>query len=175
MIFRIGFMLAIVLGLGSGCVLAPTPLTAPTSIPSATAALETPPRGLPTPLGNRYAPADVPACQDAQVLPDPIQFAWAGIEEIVATAPETNWTYYRCNQSPAALTAFYRRWMPEAQYHWAQIRWEQQDATTLGVYFTNTGNPADPNRWLYLWFLPDESGPQRSYLAAAWWIAPKSC
>jgi len=40
----------------------------------------------------------------------------------------------------------------------------------MGVYFHN-----DPDRWLYLWFLPEKSGEQTSTLVLAWWDVRPSC
>ncbi len=168
------FVACIVLCVCSACVPRPTPTPVSTPVPTPTVVPPSP-GVLPSPASNHYAPASVPACQEVQALETPVQFSWAGIEDIVQNAPEANWTYYRCAGSPAALAAFYRQWMPEAQYRWAEERSEQQPAGTMAAYFTNTGNPADPNRWLYLWFLPDPSSERTSYLVMAWWIAPKTC
>ena len=172
---RAVFVLSIVMGLSSGCVAASTPTPVSTPLPSPTAIPEPPTGWLPSPIGNRNAPADVPACKDAQSLDQPIRFTWAGIEDIVQNAPETNWTYYRCGQSRATLAAFYRQWLPEPQYHWTEYHWEERAQATLGVYFYSTSTPGVPNRWLYLWFVPDKTADQVSYLVAAWSDVPKSC
>ncbi len=165
----------VALYLCAGCVPAPTPTPVPTPVPTATLVAPTPTGVLFSTAGNHFAPEGVPACNGAQPLENPVQFSWAGIEAIAQNAPESNWTYYRCAESPVTLAAFYRYWMPDAQYRWVGQHWEQQPSGTMATYFTNTGNPTDPNRWLHLWFLPDLSSAQSSYLVAAWWIAPKSC
>jgi hypothetical protein len=123
-----------------------------------------------TPISNRVAPADVPACKDVKALDQPIDFEWAGIDDVMRDAPKTNWTYYRCAQSPAMLSAAYRRWMLQSPYNWIEAHWEERPGATLGVYFHK-----DPDRWLYLWFLPYKSDPQASDLVAAWWEVPRSC
>ncbi len=170
-------ILLMVLAFSSGCIAAPTPTPTPipTSTPSPTATLESPTGLLPTPVGNRSTPADVPACKGALVLDQPIQFSWAGIDDVVQSTPETNWTYYRCDGSRAALSAFYRQWMPTSPYGWIETYWEERAEATLGVYFYSTGTAPVPSRWLYLWFLPENSDSQSSNLVAAWWNVPHSC
>lgn len=130
---------------------------------------------LPTPTGNHLAPADVPACQGAQNLEQPIEFSWAGIEDIVQNAPESHWTFYRCNEPLSVVTTRYRQWLPLPQYSWTRYQWEERANATLGVFYYSTSALGVPNRWLYLWFLPDSSSKQISYLAAIWWEVPKGC
>jgi hypothetical protein len=150
-------------------------LPTPSSIPSPTATFELPIAFLPTPGADRSAPTDVPACKDVQVLEQPIQFSWPGLEDVAENAPETNWTYYRCGQSQAAASAFYRHWMSTTEYHWVEYSWDEGAGGTLGVFYSSSVNLADPNRWLYLWFLPEQSSNESSYLVAAWWSAAHSC
>ena len=171
------FIPLIALWVGVGCTVSspPTPTPSPMPAPSPTLILEPPTGLLPTPVGNRRAPADVPACKDAQNLEKPVEFAWAGIEDVVQSAPESNWTFYRCSESQSSLSAFYRQWMPGLQNQWTQFHWEERANATLGVYYFSTSTPGVPNRWLYLWFLPDSSTQQTAYLVAAWWQVPKSC
>jgi hypothetical protein len=108
-------------------------------------------------------------------LDQPVKFSWVGIEDVVRDTPETNWTYYRCGQSQAALSAFYQQWMPKFPYNWLEAYWEERGEAMMGVYFYNSGSSTVPNRWLYLWFLPEKSNDQTSYLVAAWWDIPRSC
>lgn len=159
-----------------GCTVAPLPAPSPvpTPAPSPTLILPSPTGEMSTALPNRLAPADVPACPGAQELEKPIEFSWTGIEDVRQSAPESNWTFYRCNAPQATVAAFYRRWMPE-QYRWVQPHWEERANASLGVYFYSSSTQGAPNRWLYLWFLPDASTKQNSYLVAAWWEAAKSC
>ncbi len=168
---------AVVLGFSSGCLSAPTPTAVPlpTATPSPVIPLDAPTGLLPTPTGNRLAPADVPACKGAQVLEQPVPFTWAGITDVVSSTPETNWTYYRCDEPQVAVSAFYRHWLPDTSYHWLEVYWEERPAAIMGNYLSMTGNPPNANRWLYLWFVPDPSTSQASFLVAAWSLAPKSC
>jgi hypothetical protein len=176
---RAFFLLWVGLAFSSGCTAAgaPTVVPSPTTLPnSSPAVILAPPVGLlPTPSGNRLAPADVPACKDAQTLQQPVQFVWAGIDDIVRDTPETNWTYYRCGQSQISLSASYRQWMLKPPYSWIETYWEGRREATMGVYYGNSGSSSLPNRWLYLWFLPESSAPLSSSLVAAWWNIPKSC
>ncbi len=172
---RAVFVMCLAIFLCPACSPASTPTPVPTPRPSPTVVLPTPTGLRASAVSDHYAPAAVPACKGTQGLERSIVFSWVGIEDIMQNAPEPNWTYYRCAESPDALAAFYRYWMPDAQYRWIGEQWEQQPSGTMAAYFTNTGNPADPNRWLHLWFLPDPSSVHSSYLVAAWWIAPKSC
>jgi hypothetical protein len=159
-----------------GCAITPlpTPSPVPTPVPSPTLNLPSPTGVMSTAVLNRRAPADVPACPGAQDLDQPIKFSWTGIEDVRQSAPESNWTYYHCNDSQPRVEVFYRRWMPEP-YRWVHTYWEERADATLDVYFYSTGTSSVPSRWLYLWFLPDASAKQSSYLVAAWWEVPKSC
>jgi len=125
-------------------------------------------------MSSRYAPTDVPACEDAKNLDQPVKFLWTGMEDVVQNTPESNWTYYRCAQPQAALSAFYRQWMPKRPYNWIEAYWEVRADATMGVYF-HSGDSTVPNRWLYLWFLPEKSGEPISYLAVAWWNVRPYC
>ncbi len=158
----------------TGCAAASTPtptrLPTPTPIPLPTATLMPPTALLPTPIGRGNAPTDVPACKDAKSLDQPVKFSWAGIEDIVRDTPESNWTYYGCGQSQAAMSTFYRLWMPKPPYNWLEAYWEERPEATMAVYFHK-----DPDRWLYLWFLREKSNEPTSDLVAAWWNVPKSC
>jgi hypothetical protein len=153
----------------------PTPSPVPTPVPSPTLNVSNPTGVLSTVIMNRLAPDDVPACPGAQELEKPIEFSWTGIEDVRQSTPESNWIFYRCDESQTMLSAFYRRWMPEPQYHWVQMHWEERADTTLGVFYFSASASGAPNRWLYLWFLPDSSSRQTSYLVVAWWQVPKSC
>ncbi|MBI5033821.1 MAG: hypothetical protein HZB51_25160 [Chloroflexi bacterium] len=170
------FIVSMVLWMYVGCATTPlpTPSPVPTLVPSPTAIVPSPTGVMSTIVMNRLAPADVPACPGAQGIEKQIEFSWTGIEDVYRNAPESNWTFYRCDAPLGTVAAFYRRWMPE-QYGWVQTSWEEHANATLGVYFYSTGTSSVPNRWLYLWFLPDASTKQYSYLVAAWWEAPKSC
>jgi hypothetical protein len=171
------FIVLMTLWMCVGCAITPTPTPSPvpTPVPSPTVIVPSPPGVMSTSVPNGRAPADVPACPGAQDLDKPIEFSWTGIEDVRQSTPESNWTFYRCNAPPATVAAFYRRWMPEVPYGWAQYPWEERASATLGVYYYTTITPGVPNRWLYLWFLPDSSTTQSSYLVAAWWEVPKSC
>jgi len=171
------FIVALALGMCVGCAQTATPtlLPVPTSVPTPTIAVPNPTGGLPTIGSQRHAPTDVPACPGAQAIAQPIEFTWAGIEDVRASAPEANWTFYRCNASPTMLATFYQRWMPEPQYRWVQMHWEERGSTTLAVYYFSTSAPMTPNRWLYLWFVAEPATQETGYLVAAWWEAAKSC
>ncbi len=171
------FIVLIALWMCVGCAITPTPTPSPvpTPVPSPTIILPKPTGVMSTTVMNRLAPSDVPACPGAQDLEQPIEFAWAGIEDVRQSTPSSNWIFYRCNESQAILEAFYKYWMPEDQYRWVQTYWEERANATLGVFYYNTSTYGVPNRWLYLWFLQDSSAKQTSYLAVAWWEVPKSC
>jgi hypothetical protein len=160
-----------------GCAVAPAPTPSPVPTPasSPTVMVPTPTGSMATKIANRNVPANVPACPGAQDLEGPIQFVWTGIEDVRQSTPASNWTYYHCNVSPSILAVFYRRWMSEPQYQWVLQHWEERPTATLGVFYSSTSTPGVPNRWLYLWFLPDDSAKQSSYLVSAWWEAAKSC
>ncbi len=172
MSIRTPFVLLIALGFSSAClpVSAPTPLPLPTSSPSPTVMEPVPVGLLPTPTNDRFAPANVPACEDAEYLQQPVEFAWSGIDDIVRDAPATNWTYYHCDQSPATLAAFYRQWMVKAPFTWIETFWEERHNATLGAYYHK-----DPDRWLYLWFVSKADDREVSNLVAAWWNVQHSC
>jgi hypothetical protein len=159
----------VVAGGAIACAPAPIPSPTPSPRPLPTATVEVPTGLLPTPPGNRMAPNDVPACSDAKHS-QPVQFEWVGMGDVIRDAPETNWTYYHCAQSKAELAAFYRQWMRKAPYIWIEAHWEEQPGATQGIYYHQ-----EPDRWLYLWFLPEKSDPQTSNLVAAWWDKPHSC
>ena len=92
------------------------------------------------------------------------------MEDIVRDTPTTNWTYYQCAQSQISLAAFYRLWMSKPPYNWLEAHWEERANATMGVYFHK-----DPDRWLYLWFLPAKDTEQISYLVVAWWNVRPNC
>lgn len=169
---RTTFVLLIALGFSCGClpVSTPTPAPSPTASRSPTMVLPVPTSLLPTPTNNRFAPDNVPACKDARYLEQPLKFVWPGIDDIVRDAPERNWTYYHCAQSPATLASSYRQWMVEAPYAWIETYWEEQSTATLGAYYHK-----DPDQWLYLWFLPEANDRDASGLVAAWWNVQHSC
>jgi len=169
-------ILLIVLWICAGCAITPTPTPSPvpTPVPSPTVIVPSPTGVMSTAVLNLRAPADVPACPGAQELDKPIEFAWAGIEDVRQSTPESNWIFYRCSAPQATVAAFYRRWMPE-QYRWLHDYREERADATLDVYFYSTGTLSVPSRWLYLWFLPDASAKQSSYLVSTWWEAAKSC
>lgn len=170
------FIAVTVLWMCMGCAVMPTPTPSPvpTPVPSPTVMVPTPTGVMATKISNRKAPADVPACPEAQDLDKPVALSWSGIEDVLQSTPESNWTYYRCNAPQTTVAAFYRRWMPE-QYRWVHTFSEERTNAILDVYFYSTGTSGLPNRWLYLWFLPDDSTRQNSDLVAAWWEAAKSC
>ena len=159
----------------SACTTASTPtpihLASPTPVPVPTVTVMPPRALLPTPgVGGGNVSPDVPACTSAESVDQPVKFPWAGIDDIVRDTPETNWTYYRCGEAQSAMSAFYRQWMVQPPYNWIQAHWEERVEATMGVYFHK-----DPDRWLYLWFLPEKSGEQTSYLVLAWWDVRPSC
>lgn len=173
-------IVVMLLWVGVGCAITPTATPSSVSIPMSNS-IPTPTLVLPNPTGvlstqipNRIVPADVPACPGAIDVEKPIEFVWTGMENVRQSTPESNWTYYRCNKSQTTVAAFYQRWMPE-QYRWLHNYREEHAEAILDVYFYSTGTSNVPSRWLYLWFLPDTSAKQNSYLAIAWWEAPKSC
>jgi hypothetical protein len=168
------FISLIALWVCVGCTITPTPSPVPTPVSSPTLILPSPTGLMSTAVLNRLAPANVPACPGAQDLDKPIELSWTGMEDVRQSTPELNWTFYRCNESQSTVAAFYRRWMPEP-YRWVQTYWEERTNATLGIYFYSTGTSSLPNRWLYLWFLPDASAKRNSFLVAAWWEAAKSC
>ncbi len=171
-------VLIIALTLSNGCIATPTPTPptpVPTPIPSPSIAPEPPAAELPTPIGNRQAPAGVPGCKEARSMDQALQFTWVGIEDVIQNTPAANWTYYHCGQSRAALTAFYQHWMPRQPYGWIEYHWEERPEATMAVYYYTTSTAGVPNRWLHLWILPDSSTAEGSNLVAAWWGVPKSC
>ncbi len=184
---RLWSLLIIALYLSSACAAAPvttltrTPIRipSPTSLP--TAALESPLLLLPSPQGDRYAPPDVPACRGAKLMDEPIKFSWESTAHSstnvgFSNVPESKWTYYRCNESRAALSAFYRQFMPKPPYHWLEMDVEARNEGTLAVYNNSPVRSSTQGyRWVYLWFLPEKSDDLVSYLVAAWWDAPHSC
>ncbi len=176
---RLGKWLVVstMLWIGVGCTVAPTPTPAPLPTPvlPPTVGVTTPSGMLSTSVVNRQAPANVPACPEAQALDQPIEFTWTGSEDVRHNAPDSNWTYYRCGEPRASLAEFYRRWMPEMPYGWVQMYWEERTGATMGVFFYTASGINEPNRWLYLWFLGDNASPQDAHMVAAWWNAPKSC
>ena len=174
---RRGFMLFLVSWMCVGCAIMPTPTPSPVPSPvsSPTVIVPSPTDVMSTTVLNRHAPADVPACPGTQDLDKPIEFSWTGIEDVRQNTPVSNWTFYRCNAPQPTVVAFYRRWMPELPYRWTQYPLEERAGATLGIYFYTTSTLGVPNRWLYLWFLPDSSTTQSSYLVAAWWEVPKTC
>ncbi len=174
---RTTFVLLIALCFSCGCepVSPSNTLPSPTTSPSPTAVLPVPTTLLPTPTNDRVAPNNVPACKDARYAEQPVKFVWSGIEDIIRDAPETNWTYYHCPQSRATLASSYREWMVKSPYNWIETHWEERAEATMGVYYGNSGSSSIPNRWLYLWFLPESSAGSSSSLVAAWWNIPPSC
>jgi len=170
------FIVSMVLWMCVGCAITPTPTPSPvpTPVPSPTVMVPSPTGGMSTTALSRRTPADVPACPGSQDIDKPIEFSWTGIEDVRQSTPELNWTYYRCNAPQGTVAAFYRRWMPEP-YRWLHTYSEEQTNATMDVYFYSTGTSSVPSRWLYLWFLPDPSSKQSSYLVATWWEAAKSC
>lgn len=136
--------------------LAPTPLSTETLL-ARTAFLPAP-----KVLGN--APKDIPICRDSKRLDQPVNFYWAGMNDVVRDTPKNNWTYYSCGQSRAELSEFYRLSMPKPPYDWLQTYSEDRAEATMIVYYH-----LSTRRWLHLWFLPCESDDQASYLVAAWW------
>ena len=175
---RVWFILLIGLCFSSACAAATPisiPLPTPPSLSLPTVTLQPPTGALPTPMSRRIAPADVPACADAKNLDQPVEFFWAGMEDVIQNTPESNWTYYHCAQSQVALSAFYRQWMPKQPYNWIETYWEVRADATMGVYFHSSGVSTILNRWLYLWFLPEKSGEQTSYLVVAWWNVRPYC
>lgn len=169
------FIVLLWLGMCVGCAITPpTPSPVPAPIPSPTVAVPTPTGMMLTKITNRKTTADVPACPGAIDMEIPIDFPWAGIEDIRQSTPESNWTYYHCNDSQPMVEAFYRRWMAEP-YRWVHTYSEERTNATLDVYFYSTGTSSEPSRWLYLWFLPDASSKQSSYLVSTWWQVAKSC
>ncbi len=172
-------ILLITLCFAPGCATVSTPpaigVPTLTPIPVPLVTLD-PPRGfLPTPIADRIAPQDVPGCKDAQNLNQPVKFSWVGIEDVVQNTPELNWNYYRCSQSQVSLAAFYRQWMIKPPYNWLETYWEERTEVAMGVYYNNSGNATIPNRWLYLWFLPEKAHDQISYLVVAWWNVRPYC
>jgi len=171
MIIRESFGLVIALCLSSACAAAPTPTRAPAPTVSPTTAPRAPTLLLPKPTGNRYAPPDVPACKDARLLNETIRFAWEKTTHVFSNIPENQWTFYRCAQSRAALTVFYRQQMPTPPYHWLETDFEERTEATLVVYNNSPVSVTRGYRWVYLWILPEKSDDQVSYLVAAWWDA----
>ncbi len=176
---KFSYWLVVIMGLliGVGCAVAPTPTPSPvpTPVPSPAIGVATPNGMLITSVANRRAPADVPACPNAQVLPQAIELTWTGTEDVRHNAPDSNWTYYRCGGPRANVVAFYRRWISEQPYDWVQMYWEERTDATMGAFYRIGAGLTEPNRWLYLWVLSDTSASQNSDLVAAWWEAPKSC
>jgi hypothetical protein len=89
----------------------------------------------------------MPGCEGFQVLAQPVKFSWPGIEEVQDT---TDWGYYRCSQSPTAISAFYRGRMTKPPYNWMEFNYVELPEGVLGVYYH-----AVRQNWLYLWVLPD--------------------
>jgi len=110
------------------------------------------------------APKDLPECRDFERLDQPVKFYWAGMDDVVQNTPKDNWTYYRCGESRAELSQFYRLSMPKSPYDWLQTYSEDRAEATMIVYYH-----LSTRRWLHLWFLPCESDDRASYLVAAWW------
>ena len=130
---------------------------------------------LPKPIDDHYAPPDVPACKNAESLRETIKVDWENVQDVMESAPDNQWTFYRCAQSQPSLSAFYRQWLVAPEYSWLETRWEERATGTLAVYNNSLVSPTHSYRWLYVWFLPDKSDANVSYLIAAWWNAPHVC
>ncbi len=106
--FSVWLVVSLTLLIGVGCAVAPTPTPSPvpTPVPSPAIGVATPNGMLITSVANRRAPADVPACPNAQVLPQAIELTWTGTEDVRHNAPDSNWTYYRCG-GPAPMSSHF--------------------------------------------------------------------
>jgi hypothetical protein len=140
----------------AACSPAATPTPTPTPVPPPTAT----PLPMPTPIGF-YMPSYMPICDGAKLLAEDFGFTWPGIENIKKDAE--NLEYYRCQQPYGQVATFYREKMLNPPYNWQEIAWVELPEGTLGEYFH-----AVYQSWFYLWFVPDQSAGQASYLVAAW-------
>ncbi|MBI5652768.1 MAG: hypothetical protein HZC40_20325 [Chloroflexi bacterium] len=129
----------------------------------------------PEPMGDRYPPPGVPVCQGLRLLDAPVKFSWDQSQEVMANAPENQWTFFQCPQTQRALAAFYRERMISAEYKWLETHWDERAEGTLGIYNSSLVSLTHSYTWVYLWFLPNSSNPSTSYLIAAWWNAPHTC
>jgi hypothetical protein len=99
----------------------------------------------------------IPSCTGLEVQGSPIVFSWTNLDQIKGAT----WAYYRCNQPPTGLAAFYRDKLPKAPYKYMEVNWVEKDNGTVGVYYVTAGI------YLYIWMLPLPDNPQESYVIVA--------
>ncbi len=132
---------------------------------------------LPKPVGalqNRVPPPDVPACQGAKSLEQPIDFSWeqrdpSDWREVHIRISDEHWTYYRCGQPMADAVAFYRQWMVAPLYDWSEDHVEDYPEGALLVFNKRWECSSVGHRWVYLWLFPAKSDSQLTDLVAVWY------
>jgi len=150
----------------TACTSAPQPASAitPTLAVTPTARLFTPTAGAPVAAATPNYQANgesllssIPQCTGLEVQESPIAFSWPNIEQIT----DATWGYYSCDQSQAAVAAFYKAQLPEAPYDYLETNWVERGDGTVGVYYVLAGT------WMYIWMIPQPGDPQRSYVIVA--------
>lgn len=84
------------------------------------------------------------------------------------------WTYYRCDQPLAAVSAFYQQSLPSS-YGWYEDNIQEYQGGILLVYNNSPVSSVSYYRWLYLWLFPEESNSQVSDLVAVWFDKVGTC
>ena len=193
---RAWFVLIAAMSLSSACRTAATPtpqgpleyIYAPTLESGTSTASTTSQPGAPTPdvpllpakVGDNSAPPSVPACSGIQNLVEPFNLPWdkwdpTKEDRVIKHAQWNNWTYYHCDQSVPAVSAFYRQSMLLPQFNWFEESFEERPEGTLAIYNNSNSSPIAGYRWIYLMFIPDPSAAQTARMAVVWWDAPYTC
>jgi hypothetical protein len=103
----------------------------------------------------------IPKCYGIEVQEKPIIFSWPNIETRINELGDALWGYYSCDQPQAEVVAFYRAHMPDPPYNNQESNWVEREEGSVGVYYNSA------NAWLYLWVVPQQDDPQKTYVIVA--------